>query len=120
MKTTHLRALCLATLAAGSLAASGSLFARDFDSRADYRSEARFERHAHEVRDHVRYDHYDRRYGPRHEVIVSHYRPRVITREVIVERQAYYAPAPVAYTPSIGQVVGGIIGGVIDNNGYNR
>ena len=112
MKTTPLRALCLATLAAGSLAASGSLFARDFDSRGDYRGEARFERHV----DYGRYDHYDRRYGPRHEVIVSHYRPRIIVREVIVERPVYYAPAPVVYSPSIGQVVGGLIGGVIDNN----
>jgi hypothetical protein len=116
MKTNPLRVLCLVTLATGSVAASGSLFARDFDYRGEYRSEARFERHEDRGRDHWRYDHYDRRYGPRHEVIVSHYRPRVITREVIVERQAYYAPAPVAYTPSIGQVVGGIIGGVIDSN----
>jgi len=122
MKAPNLRVLCLAGLAVASITASGSLFARDYDRRdfRDYRGSS------HSVRD-MRHDQrsdyrgrFDRfeNHGRRHNVVVTHYnaRPHVIERRVIVEQPVYYAPVSYAPPPSLGQVLGGFIGGVIDDN----
>jgi hypothetical protein len=123
MKITTMRVLCLAGLAAGSLAASGGAFARDGDYRGPYR-EVRYEQRR-DDHDHDRYERYEHgSYGRRHDVIVTRYEsyPRVVERRVIVERPVYVSQPVVAYAPppSIGQVIGGLIGGVIDDNNYNR
>jgi len=128
MKAPNLRVLCLAGLAVASITASGSLFARDYDRRdfRDYRGSS------HSVRDmrhdqrsdyRGRFDRHDRHdrfenHGRRHNVVVTHYnaRPHVIERRVIVEQPVYYAPVSYAPPPSLGQVLGGFIGGVIDDN----
>jgi hypothetical protein len=124
MKTTTMRVLCLAGLAAGSLAASGGAFARDNDYHGPYR-EVRYEQRYEQNGRFDRYDHYDHgSYGRRHEVVVTRYEshPRYVERRVIVERPVYVSQPVVAYAPppSIGQVIGGLIGGVIDENSYNR
>jgi len=137
MKAPNLRVLCLAGLAVASITASGSLFARDYDRRdfRDYRGSShsvrdmrhdqrsdyrgRFDHHDRFDR-HDRHDRFDRfeNHGRRHNVVVTHYnaRPHVIERRVIVEQPVYYAPVSYAPPPSLGQVLGGFIGGVIDDN----
>ena len=128
MKSANLRVLCLAGLAVASITASGSLFARDYDRRdfRDYRGPShsvRDMRHDHRSEYRGRFDRFDRHdrfehrgHGPRREVVVTHYNaaPRVIERRVIVEQPVYYAPVNYAPPPSLGQVLGGFIGGVID------
>lgn len=124
--TSHtLRLTGIAAIAIASLAASGGVLA---DS---YRYGQHWEADRHEGRHEQRYEN---RYEPSsrfehgyrgREVVVAHYveRPRFIERRVIVERPVYYAPAAVSYnppSPSFGQMLGGIIGVVIDEQNYRR
>lgn len=128
MKNTTKRTLHLtgiAAIAIASLSASGGVLADN------YRYEQRLEAGRHEGRHQQRYE---KRYEPSsrfahgyrgREVLVVHYveRPRIIERRVIVERPLYYAPAAVSYnppSPSLGQMLGGIIGVVIDEQNYRR
>ena len=124
MKSTTSRTLHLtgiAAIAIASLAASGGVLA---DS---YRYEQRLDTDRHAWRHEQRYEPSSRfEHGYRgREVVVAHYveRPRIIERRVIVERPLYYAPAAVSYnppSPSLGQMLGGIIGIVIDEQNYRR
>ena len=128
MKNTTKRTLHLtgiAAIAIASLDASGGVLADN------YRYEQRLETGGHAWRHEQRYE---KRYEPSsrfapgyrgREVLVVHYveRPRIIERRVIVERPLYYAPAAVSYnppSPSLGQMLGGIIGVVIDEQNYRR
>ena len=128
MKSTTSRTLHLtgiAAIAIASLSASGGVLADN------YRYEQRLEAGRHAWRHEQRYE---KRYEPSsrfahgyrgREVLVAHYveRPRIIERRVIVERPLYYAPAAVSYnppSPSLGQMLGGIIGVVIDEQNYRR
>ena len=113
MKANSLRLLglaALATLATASLAASGSLFAHEshHDNYGQYQ----------------RYEH--GRHGWDHERVAAPYwvYPRVVERPVYYA-QPVYVPPPVVYyppPPSIGRVIGGIIGVAIDlnNRHYTR
>ena len=123
MKTTTLRVLCLGGLAAASLAASGGAFAREHHDSARYERFEHNERYERERYEHGRFD----RGHHGHAVVLTRYieRPRVIERELIIERPVYYGRpvavyAPPPLSPSIGQMVGGIIGVVIDERNYNR
>ena len=128
MKSTTSRTLHLtgiAAIAIASLTASGGVLAEN------YRYEQRLETGGHAWRHEQRYE---KRYEPSsrfahgyrgREVLVARYveRPRIIERRVIVERALYYAPAAVSYnppSPSLGQMLGGIIGVVIDEQNYRR
>ena len=128
MKNTTKRTLHLtgiAAIAIASLSASGGVLADNY--RHGQRLEAGRHEGLHEQRYEKRYEPSSRfAHGYRgREVLVVHYveRPRIIERRVIVERALYYAPAAVSYnppSPSLGQMLGGIIGVVIDEQNYRR